>query len=318
MMNENQKSRYVNQDAATSKGKLIALIALSVVMAIIILGTALYFLFDFLKAKRDMTATEQIAYEEQMDHTTPTAGKVEFSTIDTLYGTLKIEKEYLEKIRHDEIPMDQVTMEIFYMIQEEEEWELFRLYYGDTTKGNLIGKVLVDGQEIPVSVALNEKSADAYLREEALLDYYVLMEQINVVLDSVRSAENFIPLGAQIDAESPREIAQLKYWNVELPDCISWQESDSEGTYRVDFYGVAGDQNIRLYTISMGDKADGNILCMYEMDGEEIPVHIITYPLKDQISQMTQYLESEYATQMDSIDVLVQAITSAGMPAGVG
>lgn len=310
-MKEKYQSKYLAKGGAPEKKKKP--VGLIIVLVVLLAGAICaggFFLGRSIPEIPEADTTKPTVSDVQKEPDVveiPTSAVIEYANIETAYGMLQIDKAYADSIRHEEIILDGVTMEVFYMVLEEEEWELFRIHYGDAETGNLLGKVRTDVQEVSVSVTTNTNPAEGHLNAEAISEYYALMDQLNVVLDSIRAGSNFVPLGGQDAAVQP---ANLTYWDLELPESISWQEATSDDSYRVDFYGTVADTVVQLYTVSMGDEADGNILGMYDMNGETVPVCITTYTMRDQETVLPESYGSEYAALMDSIDAVIQAIMS--------
>ena len=270
---------------------LILLVLLAVGVAMLFLGTG----SNDAKSGASTTGTGQRPAES-------------YTLIDTAYGQLRLSEDCAGSIRHEEIFDGGVTMEVFYMRMQDSEQELFRICYGDTQMGEFYGKILSEGREIPVRVAVYAHDGERFPSDEMRNLYYSLMDQLDVVLESIRSDDSFVEKGAQTETEN--RMVKLTYWTLELPKDITWQESTSDQLYRVDFFGNIDGKTVRLYMVCLGDIQEGNVIGEYTLDGKKLPVKVNTYSLESQANWLEDEHISQYAALMDTIDLVLRAVTT--------
>lgn len=186
-----------------------------------------------------------------------------------------------DKIRHVQASEGDITMEVFYMLSEAGEKELFRIYFGAADMGEYIGRLQTDSFNVPVSVASPPYSREDFADEAAYSSYCALMEQLDVLLSSVRENENF-----RVDEVVPQETSpsvrkeQIGDWLVELPESIQWNLVTSETGYHIDFTMEMGGENLQLYTIYIGE-AGGSVVGLYNMAGNRQVEHYAA--VRDQV-----------------------------------
>ena len=234
----------------------------------------------------------------------------EYRTIETAYGPLQIVAQSADRIRHTEIVEDGVTREVFHMLPEDGERELFQICFGSDVPGTPIGLLQTDAGTVTVSVVAPEYDMSAFSEKE-LTAYGALMDQLNVMLASVRESEQFRPYEGkpqETEPEIERQTAALTYWTVKLPESIDWEETVSGDVYRADFYGMVGDERIRLYTISLGDEAAASLLGTYTAEGMTRVLGVTPYSMSSQIAWSGDEQSRAYAVMMDTINEILPVI----------
>lgn len=287
-MKEKLQPKYSSKEESSEKKKkpAILIIVIVFVLSAAILGTV--WRFNDGEKPTDPENT-----------TGPTSEPIRYAAIETAYGPLWIEEDYADSIRHEEVSDGDTTIEVFYMVLPDGERELFHIIFGNASQGDYIGTLKTDGQAVPVSVTVCTYTKEDFPDQDALNDYYTLMDQVNVVLDSIRASDSFAASGSQTGTR----VAELTYWSVELPETVTWEERTDDQTYYVDFFGTIGEENVRLYTISLGEAAADSFIGLYEIDGKQVPVGVQTYSLE---SGETYF--SEYAAMMETINDVIQVI----------
>ncbi len=200
------------------------------------------------------------------------------TTITTKYCTLAIPETCSEAMKHWEVTEGMIAVEIFSMIHDEEELEIFRLYFGDESMGILMGYLLTEEGEISVSYTVNEPEAILVADEEKKMQYYTMMDGFSSVMDSIYTDSRFSE--TKHAEEVKNNSAALKYWTVDLPENVEWEESEQSGLYRADFYGTFRGKRMKLYTIGLG-KMDGDYtIGTLQVNNETRPIYVKVYALE--------------------------------------
>lgn len=233
---------------------------------------------------------------------------VAYQTIDTAYCPLQIAEDCVEKIRHTELAEDGVTREIFYMIQENGEKELFQICFGSVEEGDSIGWFQNGEEKLAVNVIVPAYDLSTFTEAEQET-YLTLMDQLNVLLSSIRDSAQFTAGdGTQAAGEPEKQPARLAYWEVMLPVTMEWEEKETNNVYTVDFYGMIDAERIRLYTISLGDTPVESALGMYMVVGEARMLGITPYTLDSQLPDATDAQRQTYSVLMDTINTVLPVI----------
>ena len=236
------------------------------------------------------------------------SGTVTYQTIDTAYCPLQISADCVDKIRHTETVEDGVTRETFYMLLEDGEKELFQICFGSVEEGDSIGWLVTDEGRLPVMVIVPAYDFNAF-EEAEQQTYLTLMDQLNVLLSSIRESEQFTTKPDVTTIEEPeQQEAQLAYWEVMLPITMEWEEQRVGDVYTVDFYGMIDAERIRLYTISLGDTPAESALGMYTADGEARMLGVTPYSLDSQLPDATDAQRQTYSVLMDTINTVLPVI----------
>lgn len=226
--------------------------------------------------------------------------------IQTAYVVLEFPVEYEDSLRHEEHIGSDRTEEIFYMVQGEVSTELFRICFGDQTAGTPVGYLHTETGVVPVTVRLSNGPQNMDDETENL--YFGMMEGMNSVLDCVYSDKRF---SEYLDFHpGEQEKAAMKYWTVDLPETITWEEIDEGGFYQVSFYGDVASTRIKLYSISVGDEEVDNPLGTMEIDGK---VKMISVKIEglSQANMMSETDQNILYSMMDTINDVIQVIVSS-------
>ena len=214
------------------------------------------------------------AVSEKEPMRAPTAETV---SIETAYGSLAFPKELQENLRHTETTEGPIAMEVFCMVSEAGEKELYRIFYGDAQMGELIGYLTTEQGEVSVSYTLCEYENSAFATEEERKLYYSMMDAFSTILNSIYADARFSESRHQEPVKSGD--VKLRYWNVELPENVQFTESEENGIYRVEFYGEVSGERIDLFMIGLGEMKAETMLGMYTVNGVQKPVMIQTSDL---------------------------------------
>lgn len=203
----------------------------------------------------------------------PTEAASATASIETVYGTLAFPEELFPKLRHMEVTEGAIAMEIFYMIGQEGEKELFRIHYADAQAGTHMGYLTTDGGEIPVSYSICEYSDEDFQEEDREL-YYGMMNAFSVIMNSIHDDPRFSETRKQ-EPVAERDV-KLRYWKVTLPENVQYEESQDGDTYRVEFYGEVSGERIDLFMVGLGELEAETMLGLYTVDGVQKPVMVQT------------------------------------------
>lgn len=245
--------------------------------------------------------------QEPMRATEAVTSAPEVSTvsIETAYGTLAFPEKLQENMRHMEVTENDTAMEVFYMVSEAGEKEVFRIYFAAGQAGNHIGYLTTDSGEIPVSYSLCEYADKDFANEDERKLYYSMMDSFSVVMNSIHSDERFSETRAMAPVED--QTVKLRYWNVTLPQNIQFTETEENGNYRADFYGEVSGERVDLFTIGLGDLEGDTILGFYDVKGEWKPVIVDTYGMID-YELWPEEERSVINEMMGSINTVIEAI----------
>lgn len=230
-------------------------------------------------------------------------------SFDTGYHTLSFPEKYEGMIEHVRREEGGVITNLFHLVHKGFRVELFRLMYGDASQGEYIGMLETDDKEVPVSYMVHQPVGDELAHVDVNAYFFELMDDFNDVISPIYADDRFHPgenIGPGISA-----VSSLKYWNVELPAAISWQENESEGNYRADFFGEVANRKIMLYTVYLGESVpDATVLGKYEVDGVKKDVSVTSSPL-NMLDGWTEADMTTAGTLMDTINDVIRMITSS-------
>ena len=190
--------------------------------------------------------------------------------IETVYGPIQFPEILFGNMHHEEAVQDDIAVEVFYMVSSVGNLEVFRIYYADPDVGAHLGYLTTDAGEISVTYALCEYADEDFPSEEDRVLFYNMMGAFSVVTDSIQKDERFSELRAieQVDSSETK----LRYWNVTLPDNVKYEENETDGSYRVDFYAIMGDMRIDLYYLGIGELEADTVLGYFDVNGRQKPV----------------------------------------------
>ena len=230
----------------------------------------------------------------------------EVEKIQTAHMVLEFPAEYAENLKHEEHIGSERTEEVFYMVHRGVSIELFRICFGDQTAGTPVGYLHMESGAVPVTVQVGDGPMDMDDETENL--YFGMMEGMNKVLDCVYRDARF---SEHLEFHPGEETeAAMKYWTVELPESITWEESTEGDLYQVNFYGKVASTQIKLYSICIGDEGPGNPLGTMEIDGKSKTVFVKIEGLS-QADMMSETERSIVYSMLDTVNDVVQQIVSS-------
>lgn len=227
--------------------------------------------------------------------------------VQTHYGPIQFPEVLAGNVRHAETVEGDITLEVFYMVYESGEKEVFRIYFGSADMGEHLGYLNTDAGEIPVTFALCEYADEDFTLEEERILYSNMMTAFTVVSNSIQSDERFSELRSM--EQVGEQGAQMRFWSLTLPDNVMWEESETNGIYRVDFYGMIEDKRIDLYYIGLGEMEADTKLGYFTVDGVQMPIMVGNSELVafDSWSKEDQRVIYD---MMDSINLVIQQIVA--------
>ena len=311
-MEEHKKMEKRGRERPTRQSVLKVLIGvLAVILAAAVI--CLVVLLNMEKSDEQPTQPQQPVQQEavQQPVDVPTVPEVEetFASLQTRYGSVQLTSRLVEHIRHFEVTEEGVTIEVFNMLTDEGEKELFRICFGNSLAGDLFGYLHGDSGDISVTVTVTSHTEDEFRKKDDYRLYQELMEQLNTVLDSIRGCETFsTQRSADADNIQPQSV-QLKYWTVQIPGNMTWEEKTEGSVYQVDFYGMVNGEKRNLYSIVLGEENPESVIGVYTADGTDRTVSVKTYDASAQLAQMDDNAAQVYGTMMDSINEVLQVIT---------
>lgn len=226
--------------------------------------------------------------------------------IQTKYMVLEFPAEFKDSLKHEEYIGSERTDEAFYMVQGDVSTELFRICFGDHTVGTPIGYLHTDVGALPITVQVSGSPEN--MEEETENLYFGMMEGMNDVLNCIYREKRF---SEHMDFHPGEQTkAAMKYWSVDLPEAIIWEEIIYDDIYQVNFYGDVAATRIKLYSVCVGDIEVENPLGTMEIDGEVKMVSIRIDGL-DQLNMMSEEDQSIAYSMMDTVNDVVQEIVSS-------
>ena len=237
----------------------------------------------------------------------PEKTEVPTIAIETVYGTLAFPETLQDNLRHMEVTDGSIAMEVFYMVAAAGEKELYRIHYADAQVGTLVGYLTIDGKEIPVSSSTCEYTDEAFADEEERKLYYSMMDAFSTVMNSLYADPRFNETRAA-EPVGAREI-KLRHWKVTIPENVQYVEKEENGTYQVDFYGEVSGEQIRLFTIGLGNIEAETMLGMYTVDGIQKPIMVEAYSM-EQYAMWPEEDQTIIYKMMESLNTIIQTIVT--------
>ena len=226
--------------------------------------------------------------------------KIRTFKIDTAYGKMEFPEQFKENLKHEEVTEGNVTAEVFSMVSGDTEREFCRLVFGDAAQGELIGYY----DQTPVALVISSYAGEEFLDVETEDLYFSMMDNVNMLIESLASGGRF-QTGA-VPGLGTNVAVQMKYWQIDLPDAIEWEEQTESDTYKATFYAMAGEVRIELYTICLDDPDAQEILGKYTADGEEKLLSVSVPPMDQMENVSGDDLSAAYALFDTINDVMSQ------------
>ena len=230
------------------------------------------------------------------------------AAIQTMYGTLQFPEALLGNLRHVEATEGQIAMEVFYMVTEGSEKELYRIHYADERMGSCIGYLTTDNGQISISYSICEYNDESFANEEERKLHHSMMDAFSVVMNSIHADERFSETRTMVPEDAQE--ATMRHWKLVLPSNVQFVESEDNGNYRADFFGIVEGERINLYMIGLGNLEAESMLGTYEVNGEQLPLVVETFDL-DEYSTWSEENQRVIYQMMSTINDVIQQITAS-------
>ena len=247
-------------------------------------------------------ATDPAADTEPTTAVTENTEPAQLIIIDTAVCPLEFPGEFIDYMSHAEVVDDGTVVEFFYMVKEQLQVELFRIVFSTEPSEYDIGLIKAEEGNLYISVSASNLDDLAFDDEQSRDLYHNLMACVDVVLDSIRADARF---SKKNEVNINIVDTKLDYWDVALPENMSWEESHENGSYLVTFYGQVNGQKYKLYAAAMGETRLASVLGSYQSK----PVSVESYDLPD-TDGWDEAAVTELYTMMSTINDLIQTIMS--------
>lgn len=202
--------------------------------------------------------------------------------IQTKYAALQFPAEYADYIRHEEILDGTDAVEVFSMLYEQKELELFRLSFTREEKENAEGYWDAGEDLLCISVSISTLELDAFLclqdsgewETDVTMQstYYSMLGQMATVLQSVKESPNYRIIKTSSANANAEE--RMLYWNVTLPANVFFEQSDEDGVKAVRFFTQLSEKEIELYTITLENQQTDSAIGRYSVNGKTVYVSV--------------------------------------------
>lgn len=253
-----------------------------------------------------MAATDPTQDTEPTTATTENTEPVQQIIIDTAVCPLVFPGEFSDYMSHAEVVDDGAVVEFFYMVKDEIRLELFQIIFSAKPSDNDIGLIKEETGNLYISVSASNLDDQMFDDEQSRDLYHNLMACVDVVLDSIRADARF---SKKSEVDINIVDTKLDYWDVALPEHMSWEETHEGGSYLVTFYGEVNGQKYKLYSAAIGDNRLTSVLGSYIISSQIKPVSVESYDLPD-TDGWDEAAVTELYTMMSTINDLIQAIMS--------
>lgn len=202
--------------------------------------------------------------------------------IQTKYAALQFPAEYADYIRHEEMLDGTDAVEVFSMLYEQKELELFRLSFTQEEKENAEGYWDSGEDLLCVSISISTLEPDAFLclqdtgewENDVKMEstYYSMLGQMSTVLQSVKESPNYRIIKTSSANANAEE--RMLYWDVTLPADVCFERSDEDGVEAVRFFAQLGEKQIDLYTIALENQQTDSAIGRYSANGKTVYVAV--------------------------------------------
>lgn len=238
--------------------------------------------------------------------TEPAPTEPEFVRVDMAEVSVELPRIHMSRMSHQKVTEDSVVMEIFSMDAGEEAVELFRIFFGDEARGNLIGYLRTQSGEVPVTMTVCEYPDDFFPDEDSRLAYYDLMDCLNRIVQTLEADPRFHN-AEKVPVEKTE--AQVIDWKFSIPAAISWEQTVADGACRVDFFTHLMDRRIDLYRFAIGGEPLQTVLGTYLFAGEQQILSVESCPLPS-TEGWPEETVTEFYRMMESINDVIRTLMS--------
>ena len=227
--------------------------------------------------------------------------------IETAYGPLVFPKTLEDVLVHKEVAGENGVEEIFYMEMDGEEKEIFRIIFGESSEGTRVGYLYTQDDVVAISYSVCAYLGEDFNSAEVRDRYYAAMDGFNEAVNKLCEDERFSNIErAELGAQ--REVT-LRYWTVQLPETVTWEEIGENSEYRVDFYGKMGDDKIELYSVGFDEAYSDYDIGYMKVDDtvETVYVKIHDSPIDQSWTEEEQNI---FYRLMETLDNVVNSIVN--------
>ncbi len=300
-----KQAKYLDRSKPKKKPWLIP--AALVLIAIGVVGLRLL-KPPAMEEQKETEGTEASASAEASLPEQETDAPVTYTQLQTAYLTLPVPEDILTALRHQEVTQDDVSMEVFSMVFEERETELFRICFGDAQFGKQIGYLQVEQRDIPITLQICEYEEGYFGSEEERLAYYQAMDCLNGILKAIQEDSRFCE--DLTEAPTEQKDVAIAAWNFQLPDTVEYEETESGDSYLLTFYTTIRGDRQDLYRIAIGEETLSSVLGTYLWNDEERQLSVESFPLPEMEGWSASDADTLYIA-MDSINDVIATIMQA-------
>lgn len=258
-----------------------------------------------------------VLWENTEDPADLAAQSGETTKIQTTYVTLTYPEEYGAYLKHSEMIDGVDATEVFSMVYDDVEAELFRLSFTaaepELVEGYLNtenGLLYVSLQPATGGLATvysydQTEGEEVYQEMESI--YYAMMGTMGDVLSSLQESDQFSV--AREVAESDRQTVEILYWQISLPNAISWEISSEGETQTVTFWGTVAEKQVALYTLTLGGDEAENTVGQYETEAGRKNVTLEVCGLEEQGIE-TEEERAMAHVLMETVNDVLQVISN--------
>jgi hypothetical protein len=228
--------------------------------------------------------------------------------IDMKYLSIQLSNDLAQHCRHMEVSEGSETMDVFYMLLERGEMELFRVYFGNHNIADPIGFLDTNEGTLPVAVAVCTYNTEDFITEEEFSIYNDLMGELNTIIDAICALDGFKTQNL-VEKVAEDVTVQMRYWSVNIPDSLEVEEVVGEKIYKANFYCMVAGEKTWLYSIYLGNAEADTQLGTYRIGDEERDVWVKTYDLVPQEGWTAEDVSHTYE-MMATINDIIGTITS--------
>jgi hypothetical protein len=112
--------------------------------------------------------------------------------IENTYCVMEYPLQWKEYLVHEQIKDGDVIQEKFVCVINDNEYQLFDIYFGAPDLGNFVGYIIKDNEKISVTVSNYGYILDDNRNEDENIIYLSMVDSVRDVLNSISEAKGFI------------------------------------------------------------------------------------------------------------------------------
>lgn len=232
--------------------------------------------------------------------------------VELPYGfSIRFPKEYAKMVEHTQEQYGDRITEAFVLKDGEVDISLYYICFGDRENGDWLGELNIDGINVPVTYTIFSPDEEdlAKLGEEGMAVYDALRESFGDLLNAITKDQRYVVKEEPVELVLGQEV-EMTYWNVILPEAITFEETNQDGIYQADFFGVVAEERVKLYSVRIGGDSLFSPLGLFEIDGERKIVSVEVYSQEER----TDWEQDDFANaylMMDTINNVIEQIMSS-------